>query len=149
MNQNFQNWFWIQEPIQILSLLIKATFPFYQHLPLSYHFLRGKQPNLSLVIVSTPGKELNKFNCQRLRKIEGVGDQTIQITLQIPFSHQTETSFPTMKVQKCSVARKGTLQKRVEGKTIIMNSPQITLVLKNKTKQNTKFVTATLLSALK
>ena len=88
--------------------------------------MRGKQPNLSLIIVSTPGKELNKFNCQRLREIEGAGDQTIQVTLQIPFNHQTETSFPTMKVQKCSMARKGNLQKRVKGKTIILNSPQIT-----------------------
>ena len=87
MNQNFQNWFWIQESTQIISLLTKATFPFNQHLPLEYHLLRGKQPNLSSVIVSTSGKELNKFNCQRLREIEGAGDQTIQVTLQIPFNH--------------------------------------------------------------
>lgn len=57
---------------QIIGLLIKATFPFYQHFPLEYCLLSGKQPNLSLVTVSTPGIGTNKFHFQRLRKIKRV-----------------------------------------------------------------------------
>ena len=49
--QNLASWFWETSPpsLQIASLLIKATFPFYQHLPLQYWVLSGKQLNLSSV----------------------------------------------------------------------------------------------------
>ena len=53
------------------AFLIKAPFLSTDTCLSNYWLMSSKQPNLSLIIVSTPGKELNKFNCQRLREIEG------------------------------------------------------------------------------
>ena len=39
---------------QIVSLLIKAAFPFYQYMPLEYWFLSSKQSDLSLVTLMVP-----------------------------------------------------------------------------------------------